>query len=395
MTSADVYRAVPNPEELGLDPSKVAQLLARVERDVQDGTLPNAQVALARHGRLGAFASFGRVRHGGAAADARNDTLFCVFSCTKALSSVLAWQLVEQGELELGARVSELIPEFGTHGKDAVTVEQLFTHTAGFPTAPFNPVDFRDRAKRLARFASWRLNWPPGSRFEYHPSSSMYVVAELLERITGVAYGRLVRERLAEPLGLPDLWVGLPRELHARLADIEHVGVEASDDEYAALGQTRPPEGEVNESALNNFNRAEVREAGIPGGGATTRAADLALFFQGLPKLCKPETIRMGLTVRTGDLIDPSTGKRAHRALGLQIAGDEDRGARGFGTTCSPLAFGHGGAGGQLAWLDPETGISLGYCTSGHDRNALRRARRNVAIGSLAASCALGRSRAT
>jgi len=188
---------------------------------------------------------------------------------------------------------------------------------------------------------------------------------------------------------LPDLWVGLPLEHHGRLADIEHAGEEASDEEYAKIGQRRPPASEVSESALNNFNRADVRQSGIPGGGATTRAADWALFYQGLPKLCKPETIRMGLEVRTGDLIDSNTGKRIHRALGFQVAGDDDRSARGFGKTNSPLAFGHSGAGGQIAWIDPATGISIGYCTSGHDRNALRRARRSVAIGSLAASCAL------
>jgi CubicO group peptidase (beta-lactamase class C family) len=386
MTSA--YRAVESVEELGLDPSKVALLLERVERDVKEGIVPSAQVALARHGKLGVFASFGRVLHGGVPAKATNDTLFCVFSCTKALTSVLAWQLIEQGLLDVRTRVAELVPEFGTNGKDVVTVEQLLTHTAGFPSAPFDPVEFRVRDQRLARFAKWRLNWEPGSRYEYHPSSSMYVVAEILERLTGVEYAQLVRTRIAEPLGLPDLWVGLPGQHHARLADVEHVGSEATDEEYAAIGRTRPPPTEVTESALNNYNRADVRSSGIPGGGATTRAADWALFFQGLPKLCKPETIRMGCEIRTGDLIDPGTGKRAHRGLGVQVAGDEDRTLRGFGKTCSPSAFGHSGAGGQIAWIDPATGISLGYCTSGQDRNALRRARRSIAIGSLAASCA-------
>lgn len=386
MTPA-AYRVAESPEELGLDSGKVALLLERVERDVRDGVLPNAQVALARNGRLAVFKSFGRAKQGELQRPVQDDTLFCVFSCTKAITSVLAWQLIEQGLLDVRTPVAELVPEFGANGKAAITVEQLLTHTGGFPSAPFNPVDFNDRQKRLARFAAWRLNWEPGTRFEYHPSSSMYVVAEILERLIGVAYQQLVRTRVAEPLGLPDLWVGLPSAHHARVADIEHVGVEATDAEYEAIGQQRPAETEVNESALNNFNRADVRESGIPGGGAIARAADFALFFQSLDKLCKPETVRMGCEVRTGDLIDPSTGKRAHRALGLQIAGDEDRSFRGFGKTHSALAYGHSGAGGQLAWFDPATGISLGYCTSGHDRNTLRRARRGVAINSLAASC--------
>jgi CubicO group peptidase (beta-lactamase class C family) len=387
MTSA-AYRVTESPEELGLEPGKLAALLERVERDVDEGVLPNAQVALARHGKLAVFESFGRVKHEGVEAPARTDDLYCVFSCTKALTSVLAWQLIEQGKLDVQTRVSALVPEFAANGKEAITVEQLLIHTAGFPSAPFNPVDFQDRDKRLARLASWRLNWEPGTRFEYHPSSSMYVVAEILERLTGVAYSELVRTRIAEPLGLPDLRAGTAREQNARVADIEHCGEEASDADYAAAGQKRPPASEVNESALNAFNRFEVRASGIPGGGAIARAADFALFYQALHKLVKPETLRMGLTVRTGELIDPMFGKRANRALGLQVAGEEDRSHRGFGKTNSPLTYGHSGAGGQLAWIDPATGISLGYCTSGHDRNALRRARRGVAISSFAASCA-------
>ena len=58
----------------------------------------------------------------------------------------------------------------------------------------------------------------------------------------------------------------------------------------------------------------------------------------------------------------------------------------GFGKTGSELMFGHNGAGGQLAWGDPATGLSLGYCTNGMDRHPLRQARRGVAISSLAAA---------
>ena len=90
----------------------------------------------------------------------------------------------------------------------------------------------------------------------------------------------------------------------------------------------------------------------------------------------------------TGDLTDPVFGKRANRALGLIIAGDEDRNYRGFGHGNSAQSFGHNGAGGQIAWADPATGISIGYCTNGHDRNPIRQARRGIGISSRAAVCA-------
>ena len=72
--------------------------------------------------------------------------------------------------------------------------------------------------------------------------------------------------------------------------------------------------------------------------------------------------------------------------LGLIIAGDPERNYRGFGHTNSACSFGHGGAGGQIAWADPESGISLGYCTNARDRDAIRQARRVVGISSRAAS---------
>ena len=96
----------------------------------------------------------------------------------------------------------------------------------------------------------------------------------------------------------------------------------------------------------------------------------------------------MATEVRSGNLRDPLSGKRVNRALGVVVAGDADRNFRGFGHENSPLAFGHGGAGGQIAWGDPTTGISIGYCTNGFDRNPLRQGRRTVSISNRAARAA-------
>jgi len=88
-------------------------------------------------------------------------------------------------------------------------------------------------------------------------------------------------------------------------------------------------------------------------------------------------------------MVDQLTDIPVNRALGVSIAGDENRNFRGFGHLNSPLAFGHAGAGGQIGWMDPQTGISLGYCTNGHDRNKVRQGRRSVSISNRAAQCAL------
>lgn len=387
-----------SPESLGLDPDRLEALFARARREVDEGRLPSCQLAVARRGKLAAMRSFGQVTHEGRPAQASNETLYVVFSCTKAIISASGWLLIQDGKLGVDERVADIVPEFGTNGKEAVRVEQLFLHTAGFPNAPYPAREWASREKRLERFARWRLEFEPGQRYWYHPTSSMWVIAEILERRSGISYQEFVRSRIAKPLGLPDLHVGLPRALHGRLADIEHRGEEPTAEEKRAAGWPQViPKNEVTEEAVQDFNQSHVREAGVPGGGGVMTAGDLALFYQALlsgrdesgTEIFAPETLAMARRVRTEGLEDPVFGKPPHRGLGIVVAGDEQRVYRGFGRTGSPLLFGHGGAGGQIGWADPASGLSLGFCTNGFDRQAIRQARRGVALSSRAADLCL------
>jgi CubicO group peptidase (beta-lactamase class C family) len=397
---ADTGAFADSPESVGIDAEKLEALFERAAREVHEGLLPSVQIAVACRGRIAGMRSFGSVRHGGSSESARNDTLYAIFSASKALTSAAAWILIEEGKLSIEERVAEIVPEFGTNGKAAVRVEQLLTHTCGFPYAPYPQREWNDRARRLERFASWRLDWEPGSRFVYHPTSSMWVVAEIVERRSGSDLREFVQQRIAEPLGLSDLHLGLPASRQARVADVVHVGEELSPEQRRAAGWPEIPETEVNEAALQGFNDPVVRAAGCPGGGGFGTAADLALFYQALlaggrarggARVWRPETLAMAREIRTGELTDPVFHKRANRGLGIVIAGDSERNYRGFGHTNSALCFGHNGAGGQLAWGDPESGISLAYLTGAHDRNALRQGRRGVGISSRAAVCGLAR----
>lgn len=377
-----------SPAEVGIDETKLAELLSRVRKEVDEGLLPSAQIAIARHGKLAAFETYG---------DTPRNPLYCVFSSTKAITSAAAWLLIQEGKLDVSEKVSDIVPEFANNGKQDIYVEQLFTHTAGFPHAPFRVTDWNDKAQRLQRFSDWILNWEPGSRFEYHPTSSMWVIAEIIERRSGTTYQAFVRNRISEALGLTDLWVGTPAEQHSRIAAVIHVGDALTEDDYRNLGLPVPPVTEVTEEALTSFNSPEVRQTPVAGGGGIMSAAELALFYQALVnggksidgnQIWQPETLEFARRVRTADLIDQTTGHTVNRALGVCIAGDEKRNFRGFGHTNSPLAFGHGGAGGQIAWADPASGISIGYCTNGHDRNPLRQGRRSISISNRAAVCA-------
>ncbi len=379
---------VANVAAAGLNPDRVMRLLERARREVEEGLLPAAQVAVARDGAVVLQETFG---------DAGPDTLFCVFSATKAVTSAAAWLLVQEGALDEAERVADIVPEFASNGKDAVLVQHLFTHTAGFPHAPFRPLEWLDRERRLARFAQWRLDWQPGSRFEYHPTASMWVIAEIIERRSGMEFRDFVRQRVVEPLGLEDFYVGLPEAQNPRVAPCVYVGEPLLSSDYARLGLPEPPATEVTEEAILKFNDAAVRAVGVPGGGGVMSATALALFYQGLlhgglggRSLWSPQTLANVRRVRSGELVDPVYRKRANRGLGIVIAGDDERNYRGFGHGNSPEAFGHNGAGGQLAWADPATGLSLAYVTSGHDRNPVRQSRRGVAISSLAAELCLG-----
>ena len=373
-------------QQFDLNVEKVEALLQRAGKEVDDGLLPAAQLAIAREGEVVLQQSYG---------SAQDDSLICVFSATKAITSAAAWLLFQQGELAEEERVADVVPEFATKDKDYVTVGQLFSHTAGFPHAPFAPLDWDDKDKRYARFAKWWLNWDPGSRFEYHASSSMWIIAEIIERRSGETYRDFVRSQVIEPLQLQDLYVGLPTPQNPRALPCVYVGEAMTWQEYKDLGMRVPPETEVTESAILSFNTPEVRAVGVPGGGAFATASAMTLFYQALlhggnshASPWSMQTLLDARRVRSGDFTDLLFKKPANRALGLIISGDKSRNFRGFGKTNSPEAFGHNGAGGQLVWADPATGISFAYLTPGHDRNSVRQGSRGVAISSLAAVCA-------
>jgi CubicO group peptidase (beta-lactamase class C family) len=376
---------VVEPESLGIDAGRLDELRTRVRREIDDGLLPSCQFAVARNGKLAAFETVG-------AADP--DTRYVIFSATKAFVASAVWLLIGDGSLEIDRRVADYIPEFATNGKDVVTVEQVMLHTSGFPRAPLGPPAWADRDRRLEAFAKWRLNWEPGTAHEYHPTSAHWVLAELIERISGRDYRDFVHERVTGALGLPRV-VGIPPDEQDNIAKLSLCGEPASPEELEVIfGVPELPVTEVTDDALLSFNRSDVRAVGVPGGGGVATAATVALFYQALlhnldglwdPDVLADATGRVRNTFP--DLL--ALGAPANRALGVVVAGDDgNANRRGFGHTQSPRTFGHNGAGGQIAWADPESGLSFCYVTNGRDRNPIREGRRSIGISSRAAVCA-------
>ncbi|MFV0526292.1 MAG: serine hydrolase domain-containing protein [Acidimicrobiales bacterium] len=365
-----------------IDDAKVADLLDRAQREVDAGFLPSVQVALARDGELVVAETFG---------EADPDTRYCIFSATKPFVASTMWTLLGEGAVALDAPVTKYFPEFGENGKEEITVEQVMLHTSGFPHAPLGPAIWADRDARRARMASWRLNWEPGTRYEYHPTSAHWVLAEIIEIVTGSDYRDIVQERVTDPAGLPRI-LGLHPDDHDNLAELVLVGDPATPDELeAAFGVRELPGSEVNDEVVQRFNTAGNREVGIPGGGGFARAVDLALFYQELLHNSAgiwDDAVLADATGRVRNHLPDPMGVPANRALGVVVAGDDGKtNLRGMGRTVSARTFGHNGAGGQIAWVDPETGLSLGYVTNGYDRHEIREPRRGTAISSIAAAC--------
>src|SRR3954454_23929950 len=128
------------PESVGVDPARLDVLLRRVRLEVESGPLPSAQIAVAKDGRLVAFETYG---------DATPESRYILQSVGRTVVAGAVWKLLGEGLLALDERVSDVIPEFATNGKDVVTIEQVLTQTAGFPFAPLGYPKMLDRAKRL------------------------------------------------------------------------------------------------------------------------------------------------------------------------------------------------------------------------------------------------------
>jgi CubicO group peptidase (beta-lactamase class C family) len=178
------------------------------------------------------------------------------------------------------------------------------------------------------------------------------------------------------------------------IVDVESVGVAPTSEDLEALTgiaglDLAAFQGEVTDEALVRFNRPELRAVGVPGGGVVTTAGDLALWYQALLHDPKGLWDADVLADATGNVRctfpDPFTGAPANRTIGVVVAGDDDQVAlRGLGRTVSPRAFGHNGAGGQIAWADPGSGLSFAYLTSGLDRHPLASGRRGAALANRA-----------
>ncbi|MEE3140616.1 MAG: serine hydrolase domain-containing protein [Actinomycetota bacterium] len=366
-----------------IDAQRVTELISRCNREVDDGLLPSCQIAIGFNGEIVVDETIG---------DALPETRYCFFSATKPFVAAAMWQLLSENLVQLDSPVSSYLPEFMENGKSEITIEQVMLHTSGFPHAPMGPNVWATAESRRQRMADWRLNWEPGTRYEYHPTSAHWVLAEIINEVTGQPYIDEIHRRVTAPIGLPRV-LGIDLENQEGIAELTLCEGEATPDELEAVfGFRSMPPSEVNDETIIRFNDAATRSVGVPGGGGYGRASDLAGFYQALlhnsDELWDSEMLNNAIGQVHNNLPDPM-GVPANRGLGVILAGDDGMtNRRGLGRTVSARAFGHNGVGGQIAFCDPDTGLSFGYTTNGLDRHQIRQPRRGTSIASLAANCA-------
>jgi CubicO group peptidase (beta-lactamase class C family) len=297
----------------------------------------------------------------------QRDTIVNFFSVSKALCTICAMQLVEQGKLDLDAPVARYWPEFAAGGKEAVTTRQILSHQAGLPSIrePLpegSALVWSVITGALARQEPW---WKPGTAHGYHVNTFGFLVGEIVKRITGKSIGTHLRENIAEPLGA-DVHIGLPVSEHPRVADylwpVSSNSAMPSEDQAMRFNAYWNPPGF---SGGGWVNRPEWRSAEIPSTNGHGNARGVARVYSALANggeidgihILSKNTLAEAVKEHSNghDLIND---RPSRFGLGFQLTQPERPLGPNKGT------FGHFGAGGSLGYCDPEAGIAFAYVTN-------------------------------
>jgi len=325
------------------------------------------------------------------------DALTGVYSISKGLSAIVVARLLDSGAIRLDARVADYWAEFAAHGKEEITVRQLLAHQAGLPVldgrVPLAEV-FGDSASAAARLARQAPLWRPGTAFGYHALTIGVLVEELVRRATGRTLQRIFEDEVRAPRGA-DAYLGLSAALDARYVPVGEMLPTA---EQKAELATRPPRDVLADTVFDNLdaptdlgeagsstNNPLVRRSGQGAIGAVASARGLAALYA--------DTLATSAS--------PIASPEAFASMAQQHSWGIDRvlgGQNAFGVLFMvpqprlPFggihAYGHDGAGGALAFADPETQLAFGYIPhpmqypGGADY-------RSVALARAARACAL------
>lgn len=375
-----------DPADVAMDAGPLDEAASRLFAALDEGELIHgAQMAVHRHGKrvLDIGGGLARVRTD---VPVTPDTLFVIFSSTKGLAALAMLMLYERGKFHYDEPVVKYWPSFDSQvpHKRMVSIRHIMGHRGGFPLGPrwLTARYWPDREAIRRAMEEIPLRWTPGEKNGYHAMNFGHMVNELIERIDGRDCGRFLAEEVLALLGLRDCYVGLPDgdALEARVAWCYNRGSDLAQATGVVspevLSQVEPPptpapeelpeEHRETPELTNPFNRPAVHQAVLPAAGGISTARDLARVYAALAlggeldgvKLVKQESLAHATTpTNRAEDVDAVIRFPIRWGTGWHM------GLYGHGSTLR--TFGHGGAGGQVGFADPDKGLALGFVCNG------------------------------
>ena len=334
------------------------EIEAAADELIASGAETGLQVAVIKDGHLVADVARG-VADPRTGAAVSGGTLFYAASTAKGVAATVAHVLVERGELGYDMRAVDVWPEFGSHGKDKVTLRHVLLHTAGVPGLPPDTTasDLCDWDQMCAVLADAEPWWEPGTRFGYHSLTFGFLLGEIVRRATGRTISALLRDLVTGPLGVEgEVCFGVPRPLRPLVArQVAPGGPAPASPEPGSPPDRAVPRGVAPSAEF--ANRPDVLASDIPSAGTMT-ARGVARMYSAL----------LGHAGGVG-LVSP--GRLASMAAvaftGMdQVMGFPVRWAFGYspdrpgGAASRPgSAFGMVGANGSAAYADIDSGVAV------------------------------------
>lgn len=342
------------------DPSApLAQTLPRTAQVLRDGIDARlhlgAQIHIRLAGRTVASAAVGERRPG---EPMTVDTLPLWLSAGKPLTALAIAQQVERGRLGLDEPVAVHLPEFGTAGKARLTLRHLLTHTAGFRAADALPEELPwDETIRAICQTPIDPGWLPGTTAGYQTRSSWFILAEVVRRLDGRAFAHYLRDEILLPLGLDDVWIGMPPAEYARYGP--RIGT-------THLTFPRDP------SPHPTWDAPETVASCHPGNGTRGPADQLARFYEALLDggrgIVQPATLREFVRRQRSGVFDLTFRHAVDFGLGFLLNSNRhglETAPYGYGRHASEATFGHSGAQSSCAFADPAHRLAVAWVCNG------------------------------
>jgi CubicO group peptidase (beta-lactamase class C family) len=341
--------------------SKLQDRMQRLlESVVADGSERGVQLAVYRDGVLVVDACAG-VADVESNTLVKGDTLFPVYSVTKGVTSTVIHLLAQRGQIQYDTPIANYWPEFAAHGKSNITVRHALSHTAGLPFMPMGLKlqDLGDWTAMCTAIANLTPVYPPGERTIYHAITFGWLLGELARRVDGRPISKIVQEDICRPLGMSDIFIGIPDDVEPRIATLH---------EIFEPGKEPTPEIETTPSSVPSWmkpshelmNRPDARRACLPGSGGIMSARAIARFYAALVpggvdgiELLSPEKVREATVWQKAS--NPQEGDSSTRfGLGYQL----------LPSPTDPQSwpmFGHNGYGGSFGFADPSARLAVGF----------------------------------